>query len=426
MNTRAIRSVWVGRVIDERFVLLKWLGGTEWSGTFLTQLQSDPPQKAVIKLISADSRDAEAHIAGRAVALPLSHPHLMHVFHHGRCEIDDSALVYTVTEYADEILSQVIPERPLTAGEAREMLGSVLDALSYLHGKGLVHAHLKPSNILVVNEQLKLSADTLHVAGAAGKDTPALTVHDAPEIMSEQISPAADVWSLGVTLVEALSQQTPFWSRSSGSNPVVPESIPQPFADIARACLRVDPARRCTLKNIKARLESSISIREPAASVERTVTGIRRMTGLVAAVLLLLGVIIALQMRFHKAPSSDERASGPIGFSTSATQTSQGATVKGEVLRRILPDVPPFASRTIQGKVDLTVRLMVDTSGHITSATCESPQASRYFARLALAAAQQWAFKPAQVNGRTVPSVWIVEFQFMQDATGATPTEVTP
>jgi Protein kinase domain len=305
-----IRSDWAGRIIEGRFALLQWLGGSEWSGTFLTQLEGNPAQKAAIKLTLAASSDAEAHIEARAAALPLSHPHLVQVLHHGRCQIDDTALIYTVTEYADEILSQIIPERPLTADEIRGVLDPVLDTLSYLHGKNLVHAHLKPSNILVIDEQLKLSSDTLHVAGTGGKDIPALTVYDAPEIGRRPISPAADVWSLGITLIETLSQHPPVWDRSSDRDPLIPKSVPQPFADIARACLRFDPARRCELRDITKCLKSGHSIPPSAAKVEKAATSKWRMTGLIAAVFLLLAVVVARQLNSGTDCSSASRCNG--------------------------------------------------------------------------------------------------------------------
>jgi hypothetical protein len=46
MTAGAIRSDWVGRVIDGRFTLLKWLGGSGWSGVFLTELQEPRSRKA--------------------------------------------------------------------------------------------------------------------------------------------------------------------------------------------------------------------------------------------------------------------------------------------------------------------------------------------------------------------------------------------
>ena len=64
-------------------------------------------------------------------------------------------------EYAEEDLSQVVAQRTITPAEAREMLEPVLDALSYIHANGFVHGHVKPGNIVGVDEQLKLSSDSV-------------------------------------------------------------------------------------------------------------------------------------------------------------------------------------------------------------------------------------------------------------------------
>ena len=70
-------------------------------------------------------------------------------------------LLYVVMEYAEENLSEILPQRPLSSAEARDMLPPVLDALAYLHGKGFVQGRLKPSNIMAVADQVKLSSDGL-------------------------------------------------------------------------------------------------------------------------------------------------------------------------------------------------------------------------------------------------------------------------
>src|SRR5271166_4012505 len=122
MNTAAVREIrenWVGQVIEGKFTLLQWLGGTDWSDVFLTELQGQGSQKAAIKLITSNAGDADARLAGWAEAASLSHPHLMRLFHTGRCEINGAPLLYAVMEYAEENLSQVLPERPLTASETR-------------------------------------------------------------------------------------------------------------------------------------------------------------------------------------------------------------------------------------------------------------------------------------------------------------------
>ena len=184
------------------------------SGVFLTELEGDPAQKAVIKLSPANAADAEARIAQWATSRTLSHPHLMRLFCAGRCEMDGAELIYMVTEYANEILSEILRERPLTPGETRRMLDPVLEVLSWLHRQGLVHGHLRPSKIMVVGDRLKLSVDRLH---AAGEHVSAWSgIYDAPEVALETMSPAADVWSLGVVLVETLTQAPPLWDRSGG------------------------------------------------------------------------------------------------------------------------------------------------------------------------------------------------------------------
>lgn len=434
MDTAAVRSDWVGRVIDGRFTLLQWLGGSGRGGVFLTELQAHPLQKAAIKLIPADATDAEAYIAGWAVTTTLSHPHLMRLFHTGQCVIDSAPLLYVVTEYAEEVLSQILPERPLTPTEVREMLDPAIDALSYLHGKGIVHGHLKPSNIMVVDNQVKLSCDGLHLAGEPGKYSSAPSVYDATEAATEPISPATDVWSLGVTLIEVLTQHPPAWDRSKQRMPIVPESVPQPFNGIAQECLQPDPERRCSLSDVKARLEPAPSHRAPASKSGKAAPAKLRGTALAAAVLVLIAVATTLLLRSHRVvtsfpngkklvlniPAPPPQTPGP------GTQSSKGVLVKGAVAERVLPDVPPSARESIRGQVNVSIRVTVDPRGDVSNATFDSPGLSKYFAKLALQAAQRWRFKPAQLDGQAASSVWILQFHFTETATEVTPVEASP
>src|SRR6476660_4647922 len=118
MDTVTIRRDWVGRVVDG-FTLMQWLGGSERGSVFLTELPGDQPQKATIKLIPADGAAAEARIAAWSATAALSHPHLMHIYNTGRSQIEDIPFVYLVTEYAEEVLAQILAERALTPPEAR-------------------------------------------------------------------------------------------------------------------------------------------------------------------------------------------------------------------------------------------------------------------------------------------------------------------
>ncbi|MGC1620903.1 MAG: protein kinase, partial [Candidatus Acidiferrum sp.] len=189
-------------------------------------------------------------------AAQLSHPHLLRLFSGGRCKVDGNELVYLVMEYAEENLAQILPQRALTPEEARDMLGPVLDALGYLHGKGLVHGDLKPANILASGELLKLSSDTISRAGESQGIIRGPGAYDPPEAISGKLTPAADIWSLGAALVEVMTQHLPDWQSGPHSEPAVPASIPAPFQEIARECLRLEPDRRVSIADIGGRLKA--------------------------------------------------------------------------------------------------------------------------------------------------------------------------
>ncbi len=253
MSRAEISRDWVGSFAADRFPLLQWLGGSQASGVFLTELR-EQSQKAVIKLVLEDDQDAAARAAAWKTAATLSHPNLMKVYTHGRCEIDSVSCLYVVTEYADEVLAEILRERPLSPEETRDMLGPALAALTYLHAKGLVHGRLNPSNIMAAGDSLKLTTYGVCPVGAAVISRPTRTVCDAPETENGLIVPASDIWSLGATLVEVLTKYPPVWNRERAADPTVPQSMPEPFASFARRCLRSDPARRITISEITARL----------------------------------------------------------------------------------------------------------------------------------------------------------------------------
>src|SRR5713101_6325148 len=238
---------WEGQVVDARFLLRQYLGGSEHSAVFLTE-RGTPPQKAAIKFIQVDEPDAELQLFRWKHANKLSHPHLLRTFGSGRCRLSNFELLYVVMEYAEENLSQFLPQRPLTPAEARDVLTPTLQGLAFLHGEGLVHGHVRPSNILAIDDQLKLSSE-----GVFSINEHAEQGHLPAVEPRQSIFPAGDVWSLGITLVEALTQQLP--SAGTGNqDPVVPETLPAIFLDIARHCLHRDPQRRWTAVEIAARL----------------------------------------------------------------------------------------------------------------------------------------------------------------------------
>ena len=288
---------WEGRVVDGKFPLRQYLGGSEHSAVFLTE-RSDPPQKAAIKFIQVDASAAELQLSRWKRIAQLSHPHLLRLFECGRCRIGDFNLLFVVMEHANENLGEFLPQRPLTPAETRDVLVPALEGLGYAHRENFVHGHIQPSNILAIDDQLKLSSDTLSPVSApkadekdgapkvaAGEDPAAEgggvigssatlrrpSPHCAPEAVKGVASTQSDIWSLGVTIIEALTQRAPALDNSSRRDPELPETLPSLFLEIVRNCLRRDPQARWTVAQIQQRLNPNAAP-QPAQTTPATQT----------------------------------------------------------------------------------------------------------------------------------------------------------
>jgi eukaryotic-like serine/threonine-protein kinase len=259
---------WEGQFVDGKFPLRQYLGGSEHSAVFLTE-RGENNQKTAIKFIQVEATEAEQQLSHWKAAAHLFHPHLLRIFESGNCRLGGYDLLYVVMECGQENLGQFLPQRPLTPAETRDVLEPVLNALAYLHREGFVHGHIRPSNIFAIDDEVKLSSDAVTMLSELhekpGDDTEGVaptrqpSVYDAPETARGEFSPASDVWSLGVTLVEALTQRLPAISETSAGSarppePTVPETLPALYLEIARNCLQREPEGRWSVAEITARL----------------------------------------------------------------------------------------------------------------------------------------------------------------------------
>ena len=258
-----------GQVVDGEFRLLEHLGGSDHSVVFLTERGGAKPQKAAIKFVKADGANADLQLSRWKQAAQLSHPNLIKLFETGRCQLAGMDLLYVVMEFAAENLAEFLPQRALAPAETRDMLEPFLETLTYLHGKGYLHGRIMPGNILAIDDQLKLSSDSLRRAGEAPLGVAKPDAYSPPESTEGASSPAGDVWALGVTLVETLTQRAPERTASPSANPQelpVADTLPQPFLDIARHCLQLDPRRRWSVTQISTRLNPPATPPAPSVS----------------------------------------------------------------------------------------------------------------------------------------------------------------
>ena len=476
-----------GRVVGGRFRLNRYLGGSQRSAVFLTERHQREPKTAAIKLVPADPASADLQLSRWKLISQLSHPRLLQLFEMGRCEQDGVELIYLVMEYAEENLADILPSRTLTPDEASEMLKPTLEALAYLHGHGFVHGHLKPANIMVAGEQLKLSSDGICQIGE--QDRIETGTYAPPELSQTGATPARDVWSLGVTLVQVLTQLLPVWDGNEQQTLALPDTLPPQFLDLARNCLARDPQRRWTVSEIAAHLqpalpapaETTVAQRKPS-DMPRNPAKQPRYTVAAFAVGLTLVALVGGVKWFNREASqpappavafeppqplqpspastvepssprppsanrkmattaapakaqpparatlktaSEVRNPAPAPALQSRAPSAPGDFVPAQVVQRVLPDVPRSASNTIRGTVRVTVRVRVDPAGNVSGVKFVSAGPSQYFARLASDAARRWKFSPPRRDGRNVPSEWTVRFEFIRGGTQAIPVAVS-
>ncbi len=459
----------IGQNVEGSFPLLQFLGGSESAAVFLTERHDgDRIVKAAIKLIPAAPENSELQLSRWRMTAQLSHPHLLRLFETGSCGLGGIPLLYVVMECAEENLGQVLSQRALTPAETRAMLEPLLDVLGYVHAKGLVHGHIKPANIMAIGDELKLSSDGLLQAGesdgssAIADQSPVAhaNLYDPPESApgfvppANGVAPACDVWSLGMTLVEVLTRNLPVSDAAGQGNDLpLPAELPEPFLDIARHSLVRRPEDRWTVAQIAARLENRApvpQVRTPSRPVQRAsrpqaAPAKRRAYAIPIVIGLLLAAILLAPKLFRRHPEIAHVAQAPAdtlqapasqptsNLRTPLTAENEAAihpaadtSAGGEIIERVMPDVPPSARNTIQGTVRVTVRVDVDRSGEVQFAELENRGPSKYFSTLAMQAAQHWGFRPPKVAGQSILSTWTLRFEFTRAGTTVIPTQVSP
>ncbi|MFG2000745.1 protein kinase [Spirillospora sp. NPDC048911] len=179
---------------------------------------------------------------------------------------EDLGMAYMVTEYIDgpSLLQHIQENGPLTPGMLHGVSVGVAAALVAIHSAGLVHRDLKPSNVLlsisgprVIDFGIAraLDAATSHTKTGQVVGTPG---YIAPEqILTQQISPAVDIFAWGCLVAYAANGRNPFGTgsfqimvgRALHADPEL-GALTDPLASLVRTALSKEPEHRPSARGL--------------------------------------------------------------------------------------------------------------------------------------------------------------------------------
>jgi DNA-binding beta-propeller fold protein YncE/predicted Ser/Thr protein kinase len=210
-----------------------------------THLGLDRPValKVIARDLSGDEGFRERFLRESRLAASLDHPSVVPVF--DSREVDGELIVAMRLVEGGDLKKLIDREGPLSPARAVELLGQVAGALDAAHAAGIVHRDVKPHNILVEGDRAYLSdfglAKALGESAGSGASIVGTVEYMAPEQWrGEAVGPAADVYSLGCVLYEALTGIVPYARKAADSEPEMPKGLD---ATIERAVSK-DPADR--------------------------------------------------------------------------------------------------------------------------------------------------------------------------------------
>ncbi|MBC7678052.1 MAG: serine/threonine protein kinase [Pseudorhodobacter sp.] len=212
-----------------------------------------------LKLVTVAHDASSARAADEARTLAqLSHPSLVQVYDAGT---DDHGRPWVVMELVDgETLADAIRRRPL-ASERVAVIGAVVaEGLAHVHARGLVHRDVKPANVLVGRDGAVRLTDfgIARLVDSAKVTSTGLLVGTASYLAPEQVAgqfvgPPADVWSLGLLLIEALTGHREYDGGTVETAvarlarpPVVPTSLGAGWVALLTRMTAREPADRPT------------------------------------------------------------------------------------------------------------------------------------------------------------------------------------
>ncbi len=211
--------------IGDRYAIERELGRGGMAVVYLAQdlKHGRPVAIKVLRPELAATLGAERFLREIDTAARLNHPHIVPLYDSG----DADGLLYFVMPYVEgESLRDLIARQgPLSLGEALHIVREVASALSYAHGKDVIHRDVKPANILLADGHAVVAdfgiARAISASGGPSLTQAGIAV-GTPEYMSPEqvvgsdaIDGRSDIYSLGCVLYEMLCGAPPFEGQTA-------------------------------------------------------------------------------------------------------------------------------------------------------------------------------------------------------------------
>ncbi len=233
-------------------------------------------RRVAVKVFRSAAGDRDRFRNEAITLAALSHPGLVRVFDAGEHEGD----AFVVLELVDgPTLARRLRDGPVSPSEVAELGARVADALAHVHVSGVVHRDVTPSNILCGPDGRPKLADfgIARLIDTARVTAPAMAVgtaaYMAPEqVLGENVTPAADIYSLGLVLLEMLTGSRAYAGPSREAAvarllrpPRVPDDVPRGWRHLIQDMTGGDPSSRPSAPQVRDRLESMGGARQPTS-----------------------------------------------------------------------------------------------------------------------------------------------------------------
>jgi serine/threonine protein kinase len=332
-----------------------------------------------LKLFHADTmlRDARRRDQEIQTLSAVRHPGLVPLYDAGS---DDGYTYLTMRLVEGPNLAQRLRSGPLPPEQVAELAERLADALAHVHAHGITHRDLKPANILMAEEGPLIgdfgvahAFDATRVTETGG--VVGTAAYMAPEqVRGENIGPPADVYSLGLVLLECLTGEreyagTPVEAAIGRLHrpPRIPAKLPATLTTLLRGMTARKPSQRPTAAAIARILHADST----GTSVSYTGPGNRRRAAVVAAIsapaaAITIGVMVAVSLSGGNAPTQPGGQIPPVVGGTSAPSDGSQRS-EGQV------DVPTREGGAQRGTVVVTDKVPVTVDKHGESAGVSSP-----------------------------------------------------